>query len=112
MNRNTELAIFIFTVWAVLLTLTLWSEGAFADENYFYAKAGLGHNAMLFSDNEWEDQGKWGGALGFGYRHIIAGNWHGELSYTHYSQPAAGGPQNNDYEDTLDAFYYYIEYRW
>lgn len=85
-----------------------------AQADYWYARAGLGVNTVLFSDvNEWQDQGSAGGSFGFGYRYQIKGNWHGEASYTHFSQPFVGQPfgKKDEYEDSLDAFYLTIEYQ-
>jgi len=105
---------FVLLVLFIVVVLVLATDGACASEDdYFFARVGLGKNVALFSSHEWVDQGQLGGSIGFGYRHQISGNWHGELSYTHYSQPLAGGPVHPDqYEYTLDAFYYSLEYQW
>ena len=85
----------------------------FPVQAYYYAKIGLGVNKVLFSEyQEWEDNGSIGGTFGIGNRHHLSGNWYGEISYQHYSQPFVGPPfQKDEGEDSLDAFYYSIEYR-
>ena len=81
-------------------------------ESYWYFKAGIGKNMMLFSGNDWQDNGELGCSGGFGHRHHLKGNFYGDAGYMHYSQCMTGPPWNDDYEDSLDAVYYYIEVRW
>ena len=95
----------------ILLILALYAEGAFAKDDYFYVRLGLGKNAMISSTDKWEDQGSIGGAAGAGWRHRLKGNFHGDLSYTHNSQPLVGEPFNSKYETSSEHLYYFVEYR-
>ena len=96
----------------LLVLLLLWGQ-AMACEDHAYIKAGLGKNMILFSDEEWNDGGSVGGSFGVGYRQRFGkSNFHGTLSYDHFSQPGVGPPfgKKDDTEDSLDAFYAGVEY--
>ncbi len=106
--------IYIIAFLAIALFI---AHEANADDSYWYARAGLGHNTRLFDDNDWDDGGEIGGSVGFGYRHRLSGGFYGTLSYDHYSQPAISGscngrPLGASCEDSLDAFYAGVEYHW
>jgi len=94
------------TKFLVLMALTFSVQA----ENF--VKLGVGFNEMLFSDQEWQDNGSMGCSFGIGNRHQLSGSWYGEVSYYHFSQCFTGPPFDDDYEDSLDAAYYYVEYRW
>ena len=89
----------------------IWQH-ATACENHLYVKGGIGKNMMLFTDQEWTDQGEAGTSVGIGYRHQISGNWYGDLSYQHFSQLNVGQPLHDyEFETTTDHLYYNVEYR-
>jgi len=94
--------------WILILMMLAFPVQA---ENFI--RVGAGVNAMLFSDQEWQDNGTMGCSFGIGNRHRLFGDsWYGEISYHHFSQCFTGPPFDDDYEDNLDAAYYYVEYRW
>ena len=109
MNHNVKWAISIFIAWAITLILTLWSEGVFAEEDYFYVRVGFGINEA--NCGCWEDQDSIGGRFMFGNRHHWGGNWYGDANLLHHSQPFIGWPVNDDDETSSYHLYYDLEYR-
>jgi len=92
-----------------LLSLSVGSAAA----DYFYAGVGIGKNAMLFSEQQWEDHGEMGTGFRIGYRHHIGGQWYGDFNFAHHSQITVGRPFNDEEgETTSDHLYYYLEYHW
>ncbi len=96
----------------LFILLMLYAIPVSAD--YWYLRAGIGKNAMLFTDSDtWEDQGSLGCSLGAGHRHHLAGNFYGDLSFTHNSQCFVGRPFNDyEVETESDHLVYFVEYRW